>query len=147
VKNAYSVETRDRPGLLFAMMRTFASNHGQIAFEGNLAGTELYALEGAAYGETPILKRATTAPCLDFVVLPLTPARVPEIEKAVRSKIAFGGYKGIIHVQIEANGELAFGAYDNFHAETVMIYGQVGKAALDDLVANGTLRSYTQRQL
>ena len=146
VINAYSLDTRDRPGLLFAMMRMFASDHSHIAFEGNLATTELYRLEGAAYEETSVLKRATTAPLLDFVVLPLVPARIPEVEKAIRSKVAFGGYRGIIHVQIEANGKLAFGAYDNFNPDTVTIYGPIEKAALDDLVAKRTLRSYAQRQ-
>lgn len=140
--NAYSLDTRDRPGLLFAMMRTFASDQSRIAFEGNLAATELYGLRGASYEETPILKRATTAPRLDFVVLSLVPARVPEIEKAIRSKIAFGQYRGIIHVQIEANGELAFGVYDNFHPETVLVYGPIETAVLDGLVAARTLRSY-----
>jgi hypothetical protein len=129
------------------MMRTFASEQSRIAFEGNLAATELYRLEEASYDETEILKRATIAPRLDFVVLPLVVARVPGIQKAVESRIAFGGNRGIIHVQIEANGELAFGAYDNFHPETVMIYGPIDKTVLDDLVTNRTLRSYTQRQL
>jgi len=147
VINAYCLDTRDRPGLLFAMMRKFASDQSRVAFEGNLATTELYRLEGSAHEETPILKRATTAPRLDFVVLPLIPSRVSDIEKAIRSKIAFDGYKGIIHVQIEANGELAFGAYDNFHPETVMIYGPIEKAALDELVTNRTLKSYAQRRL
>jgi hypothetical protein len=129
------------------MMRKFASDQSRVAFEGNLATTELYRLEGSAHEEKPILKRATTAPGLDFVVLPLIPARVSEIEKAIRSKIAFDGYKGIIHVQIEANGELAFGAYDNFHPETVMIYGPIEKVALDELVTNRMLKSYAQRRL
>ena len=48
VTNAYSLDTRDRPGLLFAMMRTFASDRSRIAFEGNLATTELYGLEAAS---------------------------------------------------------------------------------------------------
>ena len=87
----YSLDVRDRPGLLFAMMRRFASDHSRIALEGDLASTELYRLEGASYEETEILKRATTAPRLDFVVLPLIPARLVEIRNAIQSKIAFGG--------------------------------------------------------
>jgi len=129
------------------MMRTFASEQSRILFEGNLAATELYRLAEASYDETEILKRATIAPRLGFVVLPLVVARVPGFQKAVESRIAFGGNRGIIHVQIEANGELAFGAYDSFHPETVMIHGPIEKTALDDLVTNRTLRSDTQRQL
>jgi hypothetical protein len=39
---------------------------------------------------------------MDFLVLPLTPATVPAIEKAIFSKVAFKGYAGIVHVQINA---------------------------------------------
>lgn len=140
--NLYSLDTRDRPGLLFAMMRTFASDQSRIAFEGNLAATELYGLEGASYEETAILKRATTAPRFDFVVLPLVVDRVPEIQKAIRSKIAFSGYRGIAHVQIEADGVLVFGAYDQFHRETVVEIGTIETSVLDALVKARTLRSY-----
>jgi hypothetical protein len=69
-----------------------------------ISSTELYTLKGASYDETEILKRATIAPRLDFIVLPLVPACTPELQKAIRSKISFDGYRGIIHVQIEADG-------------------------------------------
>ena len=128
--------------MLFAMMRMFASDQSRIAFEGNLAATELYRLEGASYEETEILKRATIAPRLDFVILPLFQSRVPKIQKAIRSKIAFGEYSGIVHVQIETSGELVFGAYDNFHRDTMVVNGKIQTALLDDLVKNKTLRSY-----
>jgi hypothetical protein len=139
----YRLNTRDKSGLLFAMMRTFASEQSRIAFEGNLASTELFRLEDASYDETGVLKRATTAPRLDFLVLPLVLNRVPEIEKAIRSKIAFTGYGGIIHVQIEAKGEVVFGAYDNFGGESVVVNGSIATNFLDELVKNRTLRSYS----
>ena len=141
--NAYSLDTRDRPGLLFAMMRTFASDRSRISFEGNLSATELYRLEGASYEETAVLKRNTITPRLDFVVLPLASDRVPGIQKAIQSKVAFTENRGIIHAQIEVNGVLAFGAYDNFHPETVLVYGPIDTVMLDGLVATRTLRSYT----
>ena len=124
------------------MMRRFASEQSRIAFEGNLARTELFRFEGVSYQETGLLRRATTAPPLDFVVLPLTPAGAPEIEKAIRSKIAFAGYRGIIHVQIECEGEIVFGAYDNFGKESVVVTGSISMDMLDDLVKDRTLRSY-----
>jgi len=139
----YRLDARDRPNLLFAMMRTFASEQSRIAFEGSLANTELYRLGGGSFDETEVLKRATTAPQIDFVVLPLTPTRVPEIEKAIRSKIAFAGYRGIIHVQIEAEGEIVFGAYDNFGKDCVVVNGTISTDVLDDLVKGRALRSYS----
>ena len=139
----YRLDTRDKPALLFAMMRTFASEQSRIAFEGNLANTELFRLNGASHDETGVLRRATTAPALDFLVLPLVPARVPEIVTAIRSKVAFAGYRGIIHVQIESNGEIVFGAYDNFDRESVVVNGPISTNVLDDLVVHRTLRTYS----
>jgi len=45
---------------------------------------------------------------MDSVVLPLTPETVAEIEKAIVSKLAFKDYAGVVHVQIERRGRLAF---------------------------------------
>ena len=140
----FILDTRDKPALLFAMMRRFASEESRIAFEGKLTSTELFRLEGASFDEQGMLKRATVAPKLDFVVLPLMPSRVPEVEKAIRSKIAFAGYKGIVHVQIEANGKIVFGAYDNFGRETVVVDGAIPTDLLDELVRDRTLRSYSR---
>ena len=139
----YTLDTRDKPNLLFAMMRTFASEQSSIAFEGNLASSELFKLEGGSHDEVGVLRRATTAPQLDFLILPLLPTRVAEIEKAIRSKIAFSGYKGVIHVQIAVNDEIVFGAYDNFGRESVVVYGAISPDVLDDLVKVQTLRSYS----
>ena len=89
-----------------------------------------------------MLKRATLTPRLDFVVLPLTPAWAAEIKKAVDSKIGFDRHKGIVHVQIEAEGEIAFAAYDNFQEDCVVVTGSVPTPVLDDLVAARVLRGY-----
>jgi hypothetical protein len=125
------------------MMRAFASEQSRIAFEGNLASTDLFRLVGGSHEDTGILKRATIAPKLDFVVLPLAPSRVPEIEKAIRSKVAFAGYDGIIHVQIESEGEIVFGAHDNFGRDCVVVNAIVKTSILDDLVKARILRGYS----
>jgi hypothetical protein len=143
VTTRYRLDTRDKQALLFAMMSTFASERTLIVFEGNLANTELFKLEGASYEETAKLKRATTSPKLDFIVLPLTATRLPAIEKAIRSKVAFAGNRGIIHVQIEAKDVIVFGAYDNFGRESVVVNGTIPTNLLDELVKDRTLRSYT----
>jgi len=139
----YRVDTRNKPRLLFAMMKVFGADGTRIAFEGNLVNTGLFGMDGCSYEETGALKRATTAPRLDFVTLPLTPERGTEIERAIDSKISFSGYDGIIHVQIEIHGEIVFAAYDNFSRDSVMVTGSVPTSVLDELVLARVLRGYT----
>jgi hypothetical protein len=141
MEEIYRLVTRDRPCLLFAMMRALAAEDGRISFEGKLTKTDLAKMEHAAFKEVGVLKRATLQPHLDFIVLPLTQRSVPAIERAVNSKIAFGK-GGIIHVQIEKNGKMAFAAYDNFDHECVVAYPPVNSALLDELIETQVLRNY-----
>jgi hypothetical protein len=139
----YRLDTRDRPRLLTAMMRTLAGEDCKISFEGALSQTELAQIEGVAYGETGVLKRATLQPRLDFLILPLTQQKLSAIENAINSKIAFG-HSGIVHVQIERNGKIAFAAYDSFHRECVIAYSAVSIGLLQKLTETRVLRSYLQ---
>jgi len=146
VEEVYRLDTRDRPGLLFAMMRALATEGGRMSLEGNLAQTEVMRLDGVVQYETGVLKRATTEPKLDFVILPLFPTTVDAIERAIRSKIGFGGYRGIIHAQIESHGKLVFAAYDNFHRDCVYVGTQISSELLDRLVETKVLRNYQRVQ-
>lgn len=124
------------------MMHALAGIGASISFEGSLSHTELFTLEGATFEETELLRRGTIAPRMDCLVLPLTLATVSAIEKAIVSKIAFHGYRGIVHVQIEKQGALAFAAYDHFHEDCVIAYPAVPVALLESLVENKVLYSY-----
>ena len=141
-RRGFRLHTKHRPELLFAMMRTLAEEDARISFEGKLSHTELPKIAGASLDETELLKRNTTAPRMDFVVLPLRPGTVPEIEKAIVSKIAFKNSAGIVHVQIEARGSLAFVACDNFHEDCVWVSEAVHAAFLSELVKKRVLYSY-----
>jgi hypothetical protein len=79
---------------------------------------------------------------MDFLVLPLTLETVPEIEKAIVSKVAFKDYAGIVHVQIERQGRLAFVACDHFHEDCVWVSEAVPETFLAELVKNRVLYSY-----
>jgi hypothetical protein len=113
----FRLYTKHKPELLFALMRTLAHADARISFEGRLSYTELAQIAGASLSETEVLKRNTILPGMDFVVLPLTPETVPEIKEAIVSKVAFKDYAGIVHVQIERQGRLAFVACDHFHED------------------------------
>jgi hypothetical protein len=141
----YKLETRDRPRLLVAMMRALAAEDTRISFEGALSQTELAEMEGVIHEESGVLKRATLQPKLDFLVLHLTQHNLSAIEKAIVSKIAFG-HSGIIHVQIESAGKIAFAAYDSFARECVVAYSAVSSALLEELTKSHVLRNYQREQ-
>jgi hypothetical protein len=138
----FRLHAKHKPELLFAMMRTLAHEDSGISLEGRLLHTELTKIAGASLNETEVLKRNTTSPRVDFVVLPLTPGTAPKIEKAIASKVAFKDYAGIVHVQIERQGRLAFVACDHFHQDCVWVSEAVPATFLAELVNNRVLYSY-----
>ena len=82
-------------------------------------------------------------PELDFLVVPLNENTVSEIWKELLEKDHLV-HEGIIHVQIENNGNLVFGGYDNFHRECVIAYPGVSVKLLEELKASGVIRGYKQ---
>lgn len=147
MRQIYRLRTKHKPRLLFAMMHALASDDAVICFEGWLALTDLAKIEGVRLNETDVLRRQTLEPRMDFLVLPLTQASLPAIEKAVNSKIAFSGCAGIVHVQIESHGQIAFAAYDEFTPDCAVAYPAVSVSLLDELVQKHILYSYSIGQL
>jgi hypothetical protein len=141
MEEIYRLDARHRPRLWAAMMHARAAENTNISFEGMLSHTELAQMEGVGHEKSEVLKRSTLQPKRDFRILPLTPQNVSAIVKAITSKIAFGN-GGIIHVQIEGNGKMAFAAYDDFDRECVVAYPAVSSASLDELTMTGVLRNY-----
>ena len=133
------IDTRDKTGLLIAMMREF-SGDSHISFEGTLEKLELGNIEGASTEETKVLKRQTITPQLDFVVVPLNKNTIQEIWKELSEKDHLL-HEGIIHVQIENEGNLVFGGYDNFHRDCVVAYPGVPEKLLKELKLNGVIRA------
>ena len=135
------IDTRDKPGLLIAVMRELAGA-AEISFEGGLGESGLAEIPGASFEETTALRRSVLTPELDFLVLPLTDETVPPIWRAITEKEHLAYPSGIIHVQIAVDGREIFGAYDNFDRNCVVAYEGFPTALLDRLVANGVIRSY-----
>jgi len=135
----YRLVARDKPGLLVAMMKALASG-AYISFEGDLSQCRLAEISGASLNERESLKRNTLFPRQEFVVLPLEHDTIGPICEEVlpEGRIAHN----ICHVQIEKNGSLAFGAYDNFHPECIGVSGLVPRGLLEQLQSNGVLRSF-----
>jgi hypothetical protein len=130
---------RDKPGLLVAMMRALSGN-AHISFEGRLSECQLDEIPGSTDQETPILKRNTLVPRQDFIIVPLEPNTLRPILDRVLPEGRV--VHDVIHVQIEKNGKLEFGAYDNFHPECIEAGSGVPETVLKDLKSRGVLKSY-----
>lgn len=87
-----------------------------------------------SYDETAALTRNTLAPKQDFLVLHLRPETAGPILTQV---MAAGLQRAIRHVQIERDGVLELGAYDNF--QCVLAGPGISLVLLDELKDTGTL--------
>jgi hypothetical protein len=121
------------------MMRALAGN-AHVSFEGDLSRCAFPPALGPKGGETQALRRQTLAPRQDFVVLPLEEHTVRPILDVVLPDRRF--MDDIVHIQIEKNGRLEFGSYDNFRPECIVCFLGVSTDLLDKLRDNGVIRSY-----
>src|SRR5688572_24912182 len=140
-KDRYWIVARDKPGLLIAMMRALAGN-ASISFEGDLSRCAFPPGLTQTHDETEALLRNTTIPRQDFIVIPLEPQTVQPILDVVLPEGRF--MKDIIHIQIEKNGRLEFGSYDNFHRECIVAFHSVSTELLGRLQQSGVIRSWTE---
>jgi hypothetical protein len=140
----YWIIARDKPALLRVMMRELAGN-AKISFEGDLKRCEFDAALRPSSEETDALRRATLRSAkhpLDFVVLVLEPATVQPILDVVLPDRRY--MEDIIHIQIEKNGRLEFGCYDNFHPECIGCSDGVKLELLDHLQGTGVIKSWAK---
>lgn len=132
---------RDKPGLLVAMMRHLAGD-AHISFEGDLSRCSFPSSLSPSSEETPVLRRHTSYPVQDFVVLPMKPESVRPILNIVLPGNRY--IEDIIHIQIEKAGEMQFGSYDNFHHDCIVGFPPgVTPELLDRLQLSGVVRSWS----
>src|SRR5689334_20505474 len=127
---------RDKPGFLHRLMNELAGD-ARISLEGDLSHCQFPEDLIVSADETEALRRNTTWPRQDFVVLRLTAETVAPIFKQV---MAAGLKRAIVHVQIERNGIRELGAYDNFHPECVVTGPGVSESLLEELKLKSVLR-------
>jgi len=132
---------RDKPGLLIAMMRHLAGE-ARISLEGDLSGCSFPSSLSPSGEETPALRRQTTYPRQDFVILPLTVESVRPILDVILPDNRY--LDDIIHIQIEKAGQLQFGSYDQFHHECIVGFPPgVTPELLNRLQSSGVIRSWS----
>jgi hypothetical protein len=135
------LNTRNKPALLWAVI-AHAPLPARVSFEGSLKEFHFHELEGASFDETPVLHRHTISPRQDFVVVPISPGLLTTLQARLSGPGVFREGGALVHVQVECNGRLAFGAYDQFHKDCVVAYAPFDEAFLDQLHRQGVLRSY-----
>jgi|ERR1035438_2289341 hypothetical protein len=121
--------------LLLAMMKELAGD-ARISFEGDAKILGLAGLPGASQMENTVLKRNTLWPKQEFIVVPLEPSTIPAIVIGIGGTIP----RSILHIQIEKNGRIEFGAYDNFHPECIVFGSAISEAFIDALTSEGILK-------
>lgn len=131
----------DKRRLLLALIEDLARD-ARISFEGDLHGLALFHIPDASDESTPTLRRNTRWPKQDFVIVPLEPPMGKKIMAAIGGTLP----NAIIHIQIEKNGSLQFGAYDNFHPECIYWGSTVKQAVIESLISQGIIRPYTERR-
>jgi hypothetical protein len=135
---SHSLDVWQRAALLHRLMIQLAGN-AYMSLEGDLSSCRFTDDVVASYAETAVLKRNTLAPEQGFVVLRLTPETIDPIFRQVMTA---GLKQAIIHVQIEREGMLELGAYDNFHRESVVTGPGISVALLDELKDTKVLRGF-----
>lgn len=110
-----------------------------ISFEGDLRRLHLSTLAGISDQPSSVLQRNTLWPKQDFFVLPLEPSMDKKIIAALGGTIP----RAVIHIQIEKNGCLEFGAYDNFHPGCIFFGSAVKESVIERLVSQGIIRPDT----
>lgn len=87
-----------------------------------------------------ILKRNTTWPSTELLILPLDDDTVDEITRCILPRI--GLRRRVHHVLLEKAGTLVFASYDWFHEGMAWVTKDIRTGVLDDLVEQGVLKSY-----
>jgi hypothetical protein len=134
---SHLVDVRDRPAFLRRVMFELAGN-AQMLLEGDLSRCHFSQDVIVTSDETAILKRNTIAPRQDFLVLRLTSETCGPIWGQAGKYLK----RVIIHVQIERDGVLELGAYDNFYQECVVTGPGISPALLDELKSANVLRDF-----
>ena len=89
-----------------------------------------------------MLKRQTSSPELDFIVVPINERTVGMLKRQLSARGVMGKDGVVIHTQIQASDEMIFSACDNFHKDCTVTSKSVPEDFLASLKSHGLLRSY-----
>jgi hypothetical protein len=134
----YSLVVKKTIELLNVLIEEFCGD-AHISFEGDLSTCDLGEIRDVSFEPTAILPRNTIWPQQDYVIVSLEVNTKDILAKRTFPKI--GLRKKVLHVMIEKEGKLVFGAYDNFHLDCVGI-SDVDEVLLESLIEKKIIRQY-----
>ena len=126
---------------LFERLLDQFCGNAHISFEGDLSQCDLRGISLVNREPTGVLKRNTLQPKLDFIILPIDEDTIQTLKRQILPRI--GIHKRVIHAQIEKDGKLVFGAYDNLHPDCVWISKDVPDQFLQELVDSNSIKEYS----
>ena len=127
---------REKQALVAKLMEFLAGDFSFVSFEGRFSDLPLASFPEVSNHETKLLKRNTLWPEQDFVVVPLRPGTW----EALRSALGTFPFKRVLHVQIERNGVLEFGAYDNFSTMSLFFGRSLEHTLIPELIKADILK-------
>ena len=133
-------KVHEKRAFLMAALQQFAGS-AFVSFEGDLSGTALLSMRDASCNETQALKRNTLWSKQDFVVLPLEADTLRPIMAAVGGTVP----RNILHIQVEKDGKLELGVYDNFAPQMLFLGSSPPTTFVDNLLGDGVLSPWTKR--
>ena len=111
-----------------------------LSIEGDLSKCDFSELGGSITEETDILKRNTTHPKQDFLIIPLNGNNKRSLIEDIFNRI--GLRKNVLHIQVAYKNNLFFGAYDCFHPECVWIDAKLKETILSTLLSKRIISNY-----
>ena len=117
-------------------------DQANLSLEGDLSSLEKINIEVSTDKETPVLKRQTIWPKFDFAIIEINENNKERIINHLFPQI--GLKNKVFHVQIEKDGELILGAYDNFHPECVWIGDWISEEELQSFVNTSVIGPFTK---
>jgi len=126
-----------KPVLLIGAIIRELCEKAYLSIEGNLTKIDRECIKVYSEKETSLLKRNTLKPLKDFIILEINEDTKDEI---LRMLEVIGIKKNVLHLQIENDGELILGAYDNF--EFVGTSKQINEDTLNKYIQKGIIKSY-----
>lgn len=136
------LKPQDIARLISQVMESLCGDDAYISLEGFCIPEGILDLHGANTNETLLLRRNTTSPVLQFVVLPLTRATTAKLTASIGRTSVLNDVEGLIHIQISKGNRLAFGAYDNVDEYCTVLYAPFVHPLSQALVDSGAISSF-----